>query len=272
MSKYDGLTIKELKAECKKREIPGGKNKEAFIKRLQDNDILTNKNINKDNKDTSKKNNKNISKDNITTEQINKIHKSICDIDNSRIKLLKQKEVIQWLFDDHSFLGLTEKINKTQDNKKLKELEDKWGIELMKKHNPKLKFKTNWTNIFGEDICKELCYINKKEPIKPKKITNFQPDCETDDTIWEAKIGTYYTSGTAGEKILGTPFKYADIPELYKKPLKILCMGGAEKTCRMQYGNLEGKKTTKQKIKFLEFFKENKIEYIGITDILKKYI
>jgi hypothetical protein len=58
----------------------------------------------------------------------------------------------------------------------------------------------------------------------------------------EVKCGTYYTNGTAHEKILGCPFKYADIPILYSKPLKIVCIGGAEKICREQYGNLSGEK------------------------------
>ena len=74
---------------------------------------------------------------------------------------------------------------------------------------------------------------------------------------------------TAGEKILGSPFKYADIPQLYGKPLKILCMGGAEKVCRESYGNLPGEKTSAQKQKILECFREIGIEYIGATDILK---
>lgn len=71
-----------------------------------------------------------------------------------------------------------------------------------------------------------------------------------------------------GEKILGCPFKYAEIPDLYGKPLKILCMGGAEKVCSERYGNLPGVKCSIQKKKFLDFFRENKIEYIGASDIL----
>jgi hypothetical protein len=46
-------------------------------------------------------------------------------------------------------------------------------------------------------------------------------------------------------------------------------MGGAEKVCRESYGNLPGKKCSIQKKKFLDFFRENRIEYIGASDILK---
>jgi hypothetical protein len=83
----------------------------------------------------------------------------------------------------------------------------------------------------------------------------------------EVKTETYYTTGTAGEKILGCPFKYAEVPIWYGKPLRILCLGGAEKACREEYGNL-GDKGSPQKKKFLEFFKENQIEYVGATDLL----
>lgn len=105
-------------------------------------------------------------------------------------------------------------------------------------------------------------YINlwKKE--------HYQPDCEIDTNIIEVKTGTFHTSGTAGEKILGYPFKYAEIPDLYSKLLTILCIGGSEKVCREQYGNLAGSKCSIQKKRFIDFFKENKIEYIGATDVL----
>jgi hypothetical protein len=45
-------------------------------------------------------------------------------------------------------------------------------------------------------------------------------------------------------------------------------MGGAEKVCRESYGNLPGTKCTAQKKKFLDFFRENNIEFIAASDIL----
>jgi hypothetical protein len=35
---------------------------------------------------------------------------------------------------------------------------------------------------------------------------------------------------------------------------------------------LKGAKCTRQKQKFLDFFKENKIEYVGATDILRSLL
>jgi hypothetical protein len=187
---------------------------------------------------------------------------------DARIILLREREVIMWLFGDLSFLPKINKKNKTTDDPQYKVLEDKWGQETLKKKRPDLKLDKQWTNKFGEHLVEEFNYILGKEVSKPINKEHYQPDCEVDDAILEAKAQTFYTSGTAGEKILGCPFKYAEIPELYSKPLKIICMGGAERICREQYGNLPGAKCSPQKKKFLDFFKENNIEYIGATDIL----
>jgi hypothetical protein len=193
----------------------------------------------------------------------------VSKVDNPDIILLRQREVIQWLFGDLSFLPEIEKKNKTKDEEKYKVLEDKWGQEILRLRRPDLKLDKQWTNKFGEHICEELYSLLGKIVSKPVKKENYQPDSEVDDAILEAKAGTFFTSGTAGEKILGCPFKYAEIPDLYGKPLKIICMGGAEKVCRESYGNLPGKKCSIQKKKFLDFFRENRIEYIGASDILK---
>lgn len=189
---------------------------------------------------------------------------------DDRVVLLRQDEVVKWLFGDLSFLPSIESKNKTADELKYKALEDIWGQNMLKIRRPDLKLDKQWTNKFGEHLCEELYLIQGKTIIKPIKKNHFQPDLETNDVILEAKTQTYHTSGTAGEKILGCPFKYAEIPELYNKPLNIICIGGAEKICREQYGNLPGIKTTPAKMRFLNFFKENQIEYIGATDILSK--
>ncbi len=122
---------------------------------------------------------------------------------------------------------------------------------------------TKWENIY---VRKYWCF----NVIKPANKNHYQPDSEVDDGIWEEKIQTYYTSGTAGEKILGVPFKYAEIQVLYSKPLKILCMAGAEKVCREQYGNLDGGKCSDIKRAFLAFYKINGVEFVSATDILRR--
>jgi hypothetical protein len=174
------------------------------------------------------------------------------------VLLLKHREVVQWLCGDLSFLP-----------EQGKESEDKWGQEIMKERRPDLKLDKQWTNKFGEHLCEEVYTLLGHTVRRPIKKNGHQPDVETDSAIIEVKTGTYFTSGTAGEKILGCPFKYCEVPELYEKPLKIVCIGGAEKMCREQYGNLPGVKTSNQKTKFLDFFRESRIEYVGFTDLLR---
>ena len=188
------------------------------------------------------------------------------------IVLLRQKQVIQWLFGDLSFLPEIQKKNKTTDEKIYKVLEDKWGQDMLRVRRPDLKLDKQWTNKFGEHLCEEIFTLLGKHVSKPVNKQHYQPDAEVDDAILEAKAQTFFTSGTAGEKILGSPFKYAEVPQLYGKPLKILCMGGAEKVCRESYGNLPGEKSSAQKQKILECFREIGIEYIGATDILKSLV
>ena len=205
----------------------------------------------------------------MSDNMITKFLEFVSKVDNPKIVLLQQKEVVQWLFGDLSFLPPIEKKNKTQDTKKLKDLEDIWGRQTMKRRRPSLPLKKQWTNKFGEHLAEEIYTLLGKDVSKPKKKNSHQPDSEIDEFIIEAKAETYFTTGTAGEKILGCPFKYAEVPILYKKPLKIVCFGGAEKECREEYGNISDLKCTPQKKKFLDFFRENGIEYVGATDILK---
>ena len=188
---------------------------------------------------------------------------------NPNVVLLRHPQVVQWLFNDLSFLPVVASTNKTADEAKLKILEDAWGQSILKTRRPDLKLDKQWTCKFGEHICEEVFHLLDKNVSKPMKKENYQPDLEVVDAIIEVKTGTYYTHGTAGEKILGCPFEYAEIPDLYDKQLLIVCLGGAEKTCRESYGNLEGPKCSVQKQRFLDFFLANRIEYIGITDLLK---
>jgi hypothetical protein len=196
---------------------------------------------------------------------IDSVYNYISSITDDRIILLKQRQVVQWLFGDLTFLK-SNRLNYKLD-------EDKWGRNTLKIRRPDLKLDKQWTNKFGEHLCEEMYILGGKTIFKPSKKDNYQPDFEIDTYIIEVKTQTFHTSGTAGEKILGVPFKYADVPDLYSKPLKILCIGGAEKICREQYGNLHGKRCTGKKKDILDFLKkEYEIEFIGATDILKSLI
>ena len=190
----------------------------------------------------------------------------------AQLVLVKEVEVIQWLFGDLSFLPEIEKTNKAKDTQKYKVLEDEWGQNMLEKRRPDLKKHGQWTTKLGEHLTEELLILMGKTPTNPRKINGYAPDTEVEDAIWEAKAQTFNTTGTAGEKILGVPFKYADVPELYGKPLKILCIGCAEKLCREHYGNLDGDKSTEKKRRFIEFYKQNGIEWVGATELIEQII
>lgn len=215
----------------------------------------------------------------VKSSRIDQIVEYVLQRTDERIQLLRHREVIQWLYDDTSFLNSKDKQNENEEvpkqnyYKDMKAQEDSWGRALMKTLRPDLGLKGQWTTCFGEQICKEIAILLGQNPRKPVKMNRFQPDIETDDAIWEVKTQTYYTTGTAGEKILGCPFKYADLPILYNKPLHIICIGGAEKVSSENYGNLLTSKTPSvQKKKFLDFFEECRIKYVACTDIFSRII
>mgnify|MGYP007047405692 CR=1 FL=1 len=204
---------------------------------------------------------------------VNKLVKIIAKNKNQNIILLRQKEIIQWIFNDLTFLPIIDdELCMTKRKKILKKNEFEWGKKMLLLKNKNIKVNKQWTNKFGEYICEEIYTLLDKNVYIPKKINHFQPDLETDNEIIEVKTGTYGTEGTAHEKILGVPFKYADIPELYKKPLKIFLIGESERKGRDLYGILNSNKRTDKKNKYINFFKENGIEYIASTDLLKSLI
>jgi hypothetical protein len=203
---------------------------------------------------------------------VDRLHTLFASHSDERIRLLRRRDVLQWLFGDLSFLPPIEHKNKTQDTLALKPLEDVWGQGVVREIRPDLRLEKQWTNLFGEYLCQEIHVALGKNPFVPVTKEGFHPDVETEDQMVEAKAGTYFTTGTAHEKIAGVFFKYADVPVLYGKPLRIVCLGGAERLARDQYGLLAGDKCTPQKQRILEFHRENGVEVVGATELLMRMI
>jgi len=146
--------------------------------------------------------------------------------------------------------------------------EAKWQMEKLKGKRPDLfdrpghKQKSLF-GVFGEEIVKEYFILTDKlENDKPVKLNGHQLDLETNDSMIEVKTGSYCTTGTANEKIYGVPFKYADVPRLYNKPLQIICLGAAveEDTC--------GISTCPEKEKLKTYWADGGITYIDFTKLL----
>lgn len=169
-----------------------------------------------------------------------------------RISVLRDRNVVRWIYGDLSFLP-----------GRKKEHEDTWGRTIL--NRPAVK---QWSGPLGEAIGKEVCILLYKDVWAPRPIHHFRLDLETDTHMIEVKTQTYLTTGTAAEKIPAVAFKYADIPDMTGKRLQIICVAGAEEHS-IKCGLLPGPAQTFQKHTYVTFFKENQVEFIGLSELLK---
>lgn len=181
------------------------------------------------------------------------------------MSILAKPNVVHWLCGKTNFLfpeGVSNVIRKERI-----EREKKWGAHVLGKPIPD---KLHWTGPFGEYIGYDLMKNWHGEVWKPQTIQGFNLDWETDHIIMEVKTGAHFVKGSIDEKILGTPFKYVDVPQIYGKPLWVLCVGRCERVCRDVYGNLPGMTQTKShsKREVLSFFEERGIYFVGATELL----
>ena len=176
------------------------------------------------------------------------------------------------MFQDESlvrWIGLHDFWTKMKYSLTNKVFEQEFGTRIIKKYlNPNYNGKSNWTTILGEYLIKQLFIMNGHKVYDSRKIENKLPDFETDDYVIEVKTRTYTISGTAGEKVLATPFKYIDVPRLYKKPLKIVVLGYQEFECINKYMIFDTSKMSKEKLDTINFFKNHNIEFMKASDLL----
>ena len=126
------------------------------------------------------------------------------------------------------------KYNKKQLLEKRRKNEAKWNMELMKGIRPDLFDKEHSQSSlfgpFGEILVREyFILMGEFKTDKPEKLGGHDLDLETLKEMIEVKTGSYFTTGTAGEKIFGVPYKYRKVPRLHNKPLLIILLGGDKK-------------------------------------------
>jgi len=171
--------------------------------------------------------------------------------------ILNRKHVLDWCFPSSKFVNSLSPIK-----------EKRWGKSL-------LGYNTNqWTTKCGEKMLEDVLIRLGKNPRRLKQTRKGEngkhlvPDFETDDALYECKARTYTTSGTAGEKILGTPWKYSECHKLYKKPLYIVCMGYQEIEAEKEFCLFKTDSVVRKKI--LQCFENDaNIKFIKFTDLLK---
>jgi hypothetical protein len=190
------------------------------------------------------------------------------------MQLLENAEVIRWCYESITEVSL---IN-TKDKDKLvqpNENEKRWGNSIVGGGGG-----SQWTTKLCQDVVMEALKklgrknvhraVSTRSSVRDK---GYQPDLECDEYVYEVKGRNWSTTGTAGEKILGVPLKYGELPRLYKKPLQIILVGYQEYEARngFAFGDLLNKNDqTKELQESLAFYKEHSIEYVAFTDILKK--
>lgn len=125
-----------------------------------------------------------------------------------------------------------------------------------------------WTTLLGDGLVRDILELRGENPRKPERKGGFEPDCETDDYMYEVKTSNWWVAGTAGEKVLGTWIKYQDIPSLYGKPLKIVCVANQE--YELEYGKVKyfGDSVSEKTKKILELARTREIEYMKFSDLI----
>tara|TARA_Y100000741_G_C18245607_1_gene555432 strand:+ start:130 stop:756 length:627 start_codon:yes stop_codon:yes gene_type:complete len=165
-------------------------------------------------------------------------------------------------------IKLKRKSNKTikKQKEEEKKKEAQWGNFMIGQTNNK-----QWTTKLGEKLVYDILTLRGENPIEVEKKDGFKPDWETDEYIYEVKTSSWWVDGTAGEKVLGTWIKYQKIPELYGKPLRIVCVAYQE--YELEYGKITyfGKNITPRTQEILNLAKLWNIEYIKFSDLISDF-
>lgn len=163
--------------------------------------------------------------------------------------------------------GLTTNIQRTetqtisQIRAAANKAEKEWGNSMIGQ-----KSNGNWTTLLGEGLVHDVLAMLGENPRKPERKNGYEPDWETDDYIYEVKTRNWTTSGTAGEKVLGVMYKYSEIPEIYGKPLRIICVGYQEWELTNGTTKIFGD-VCERKRGFLNYAESLGISYIKFSDI-----
>jgi len=173
------------------------------------------------------------------------------------------KERIEWALKKPDDVVKKEGVTKGEQKQKLRNDEKKWGNDMIGQQN-----NGQWTTLLGEGLVRDVLQLRGENPRKPIRKGGFEPDWETDEYIYEVKTSNWRVDGTAGEKVLGTFIKYQNIPELYGKPLKIVCVANQEEELTNGKTVYFGENITKKTQEILEIAKSWNIYYIKFSDLV----
>jgi hypothetical protein len=202
------------------------------------------------------------------------------EIQNNRsitqLKLSKDDftKCIKWATNKPSKLEKKTDISMKQQRLNQQIDEKTWGNSILKNNklvkNPHHQDKLNgqWTTLVGESLVHDVLCLRGENPRKPIVKDGYQPDWETDKYIYEVKTSTWCVSGTAGEKVLSTWIKYQQVPELYQKPLYIVCVAYQEYELTEGKTVYFGNKITNKTKQALNLAKAWNIHYISFSEFI----
>ena len=173
------------------------------------------------------------------------------------------KERVEWALTKPAKVEKKEGITKGKQEEDLQKEEKKWGNTMIGQQN-----NGQWTTLLGERLVRDILELRGENPRKPARKGGFQPDWETDEYIYEVKTSNWWVSGTAGEKVYGTWIKYQDIPELYGKPLRIVCVASQEDELITGKTIYFGENVTKKTQQVLDMARSWGIEYVKFSDLI----
>ena len=173
------------------------------------------------------------------------------------------KERIEWAITKPQQIKKKEGTTIAQQKKEFQENEKKWGNDMIQQTN-----NGQWTTLLGEQLVFDVLQLRGENPRKVVRKDGFEPDWETDEYMYEVKTSNWWIDGTAGEKVYGTWIKYQNIPELYEKPLRIVCVANQE--TELTYGKTKyfGENVTKKTKQILDLASEWNIEYIKFSELV----
>ena len=172
------------------------------------------------------------------------------------------KERITWATTKPAQIEKKEGTTISQQKLEVQENEKKWGNDMIQQTD-----NGQWTTLLGETLVFDVLEMRGENPKRVVRKEGFEPDWETDDYMYEVKTSNWWVDGTAGEKVYGTFIKYQNIPELYGKPLRIVCVAYQEDELTNGKTTYFGENITPKTKQLLDMAKEWGIEYIKFSDL-----
>jgi vacuolar-type H+-ATPase subunit H len=238
--------LKEIEKEAKKIEKEATK---AAVKQLKEVEKEATKAAAKQLKEADK-----------AEKEAKKIEK---DVNNKMARRTSLSSRVIWATVKPQKIKKKDGITIAQQKKEFQESEKKWGNDMIQQTN-----NGQWTTLLGEQLVYDVLQLRGENPRKVERKDGFEPDWETDEYIYEVKTSNWWVDGTAGEKVYGTWIKYQNIPELYGKPLRIVCVANQEDELTNGKTKYFGENVTNKTKQILNLASTWNIEYIRFSELI----